>query len=129
MSMSRARSAGQSGAPAILSATVSNGASWITSFRGDVDGAEISGADTSAWQLNLRDDCGAVVLSVSESAGTLTVTQSTTYTLFSISVPYASMSALCGDYRGDLIEETAGGDRIHWASGVVTVRDEPLWSS
>jgi ferric-dicitrate binding protein FerR (iron transport regulator) len=129
MSMSRTRSAGQTGAKGILSGTVSNGASWIESFRVDVDGAEIAGAGTSAWQLNLRDESGSVVLSVSESAGTLTVTQNTTYTLFQIDVPYASMSALCGDYRADLIEQTSGSDRVHWASGVITVRDEPLWSA
>jgi hypothetical protein len=129
MSMSRTRNAGPTGAKGILSGAVSNGASWIESFRVDVDGAEIAGAGTSAWQLNLRDDCGTVVLSVSESVGTLTVTQSTTYTLFQIDVPYASMAALCGDYRADLIEQTSGGDRVHWASGIITVRDEPLWSS
>lgn len=129
MSLARTRSSGQTGAKGIINGTISNGASWIESFRIDVDGAEISGADTSAWQLNLRDEDGSVVLSVSESASTLTVTQSTTYTLFQIDVPYSSLSALCGDYRADLIEQTSGGDRIHWASGVITVRDEPLWSS
>jgi hypothetical protein len=127
MSLARTRSISPSGAKGIISGAISNGASWIESFRVDVEGAEIAGADTSAWQLNLRD-CGTVVLSVSESAGTLTVTQSTTYTLFQIDVPYADISDLCGDYRADLIEETSGGDRIHWASGVITVRDEPLWN-
>jgi hypothetical protein len=129
MSMSRARSAGQSGAKGIISATLSNGVSWVESFRIDVAGAEISGADTSAWQLNLRDESGSVVLSVSESAGTLTVTNNTTYTLFEINVPYSSLSDLCGDYRIDLVEQTAAGVRVHWGSGVATVRDEPVWSS
>jgi hypothetical protein len=125
----RKYSPGPTGAKGIISATLSNGVSWIESFRIDVAGAEISGADTSAWQLNLRDDGGSVVLSVSVSAGTLTVTQNTTYTLFEIDVPYASLSALCGDYRIDLAEETAAGDRVHWGSGVATVRSEPVWSS
>lgn len=129
MSLSRARTAGQTGAKGIINGTISNGVSWIESFQVSVDGAEISGASTSAWQLNLRDEGGTVVLSVSESAGTLTVTQSTTYTLFQIDVPYASLSDLCGDYQIDLVEETSGGDRVHWAHGVLTVRDEPLWSS
>jgi hypothetical protein len=56
------------------------------------------------------------------------VTQATTHTLFAISVPYASLSALCGDYQIDLIQETAAGARIHWAHGVATVRNEPAWS-
>jgi hypothetical protein len=129
MGMSSTRSPGVTGARGIISATISNGVSWIESFRIDVAGAEISGAGTSAWELNLRDESQSVVLSVSESAGTLTVTQSTTYTLFEINVPYASLSALCGDYRIDLVEETAAGARVHWGSGVATVRDEPVWSS
>jgi hypothetical protein len=128
MSMSRARSAGESAAVVAMRALISNGASWIDSFRGELDGAEIAGADTSAWQINLRDESGSVVLSVSESAGTLTVTQATTHTLFSINVPYGSVSALCGDYQIDLIEQTASGSRIHWAHGVATVRHEPSWS-
>jgi hypothetical protein len=128
MSMSRARSAGESAAPIIMRALISNGASWIESFRGELDGVEIPGAGTSAWQINLRDESGSVVLSVSESAGTLTVTQATTHTLFAINVPYASVSALCGDYQIDLFEQTSGGSRIHWAHGVATVRDEPTWS-
>jgi hypothetical protein len=128
MSMSRARSAGESAAPIAMRALISNGADWIDSFRGALNGAELAEADTSAWQVNLRDDSGSVVLSVSVSAGTLTVTQATTHTLFEIEVPHASLSALCGDYQIDLIQETAGGSRTHWAHGVATVRHEPAWS-
>lgn len=126
MSLSSARNAGQTGAKGIVRATLSNGASWIVSFRVQVAGAEIAGAGTSAWQLNFRDGSGAVVLSVSESAGTLIVTQNTTYTLFEINVPSSSLSGLCGDYQIDLVEITAASDVIHWAHGIATVRDEPL---
>jgi hypothetical protein len=128
MSMSRARSPGESAAPIIMRALISNGADWIESFRGSLDSAEIVGADTSEWQINLRDESGSVVLSVSDTAGTLTVTQATTHTLFSINVPHASLSSLCGDYQIDLIQETASGSRIHWAHGVATARNEPAWS-
>lgn len=129
MSLSRARSAGESAAPIVMRALISNGATWIDSFRGSLNDVEIPGADTSAWQINLRDESGSVVLSASESNGTLTVTQATTHTLFAINVPYASVSGLCGDYQIDLVEQTSGGSRIHWAHGVATVRHEPSWSS
>lgn len=121
--------AGRTGAKGIIDATVSNGADWVESFNIDVSGAQISGADTSTWQLNVRDGDGVVVLSANTTDATLTVTQNTTYTTFDISVSQASIADLDGDYTIDLAETTAASVIVHWLHGKVTFYDEPVWDS
>lgn len=120
---------GRTGAKGIIDATVSNGADWIESFKIDVAGAQISGADTSVWQLNVRDDSGTVVLTATTADSTLTVTQNTTYTLFDISVAQADIDDLEGDYTLDLAEQTAASKIVHWLHGTISFYDEPVWSS
>jgi hypothetical protein len=122
---SRVHSPGQSAARFIGQFVLSNGASWLDTFALDVDGAEIAGAGTSAWRLTLSDESGSSQFTASEAAGTLTVTQNTTYTLFALSVPAASLSGLCGSYAVDLVETTAAGQTIHWIHGDATVLDQP----
>lgn len=113
-----------------LTGTVSNGATWSESYSFAVDGAAITDADLFTWQFNFRSSYAeGVVLSLSTTDSTLTITQGAAATALGIVVPYASLSALQGDYIADLVYQTVAGARVHFAHGIVTFRYEPLWSS
>jgi hypothetical protein len=113
----------QTGAKAILSGRITSGATWIEQFEIDENGAEISGADTSTWKFVFKHcDSGTPVLTLT-SGVEITVTQNTTSTIFAIDVDVTNM---CGDYQADFAQQTAGGNIIHWASGVVTFVEENL---
>lgn len=113
----------QTGAKAILSGRVTSGATWIEQFEIDENGAEISGADTSTWKFLFKHcDSGAAILTLTSGAE-ITVTQNTTSTVFAIEV---DVTGMCGDYQADFAQQTAGGNIIHWASGIVTFVEENL---
>ena len=121
---------GNSGARFLISGYVSTGASWIEQYVFQFAGAPIADADDFEWQFNFRTAYGdAPSLSLSTTAGTLTISQGSESTALGIDVPHASMSALEGDYIADLVYENDSGDRVHWAHGIVTFRNEPTWSS
>lgn len=122
------RGIGDHDAPFTLKGVISNGASWIASYRFQVGGAPLTDAEDFTWQWNLRDECNTVVLSASTDDSTLTVENDDDNTTLSVNVPYASLSALVGDYVADIVYQNDDGDRVHWAHGMMTVRDEPLWS-
>lgn len=118
------------GAQFRLSGTVSTGATWSESCSFAVNGAEITNADDFIWQFNFRRCYGEVVdLSLSTTDATLTITQGGTATEIGIDASYSILSTLNGDYIADLVYQTVAGDRVHLAHGIVTFRNEPIWSS
>ncbi len=120
------RNIGLTDARFIAQGVISNGATWITSFELSENDVEIPNADTSQWRLILKKcESGSIDLTLS-SGSEITITQNTTSTIFEISCPQASLSALCGDYYLDLVQKD-GSDIIHWINGGMTVRDENLW--
>lgn len=123
MSISRRPYPSQTAAKAIVSGYVTSGATWIEQFEIDQSGAQIAGADTSVWKFVFkRCDNGNADLTLT-SGVEITVTQNTVNTLFAIHV---NVSGMCGDYQADFAQQTAGGDVIHWASGIVTFTQENL---
>jgi len=113
----------QTGAKGIVSGQVTSGATWIEQFEIDENGAEISGADTSTWKFVFKHcDSGSPVLTLT-SGVEIMVTQNTTSTIFAISV---NVTGMCGEYQADFAQRTAGGNIIHWASGIVTFVEENL---
>lgn len=127
---------GETGAHAILSGTISNGASWYEDVAMTEDGAAISGSPASwTWTMTFResteDDTAVLTLTTAASGG-LTVTQGVTETTLAIRVSKSSISALEGDYildlksldTSDTTYDSEGRSR-HWAHGQVSVRNEP----
>lgn len=113
----------QTGAKFLVAGAATSGATWIEQFELDQNGAEIAGADTSTWKFVFKNcDNGNPVLTLT-SGTEITVTQNTTSTIFAI---YVNVTNMCGDYRADLAQRTAGGDIIHWVSGTVTFVQENL---
>lgn len=126
---------GDTGAQAILSGTISNGASWYEDVAMTEDGTAISGSPASwTWTLAFREtfEDDSAVLTLTTGGGGLTVTQGSTSTTLAIRVAKASLSDMDGDYIADLKSldtsdttyDSAGRSR-HWAHGVVTFRNEP----
>lgn len=118
------------GAKGIISGTVSNGATWREALEITENGTFITDAPTHEWRMIFRQD-ETVALTLSTTDGTLTVTNGADSTTVSIAVAYTALSALEGDYVCDLASldtSTTPDDLVHWAHGVVTFRDEPIWS-
>jgi len=113
----------RTGAKGLVSGFVTSGATWIEQFELSQNDLEITDADTSTWKFVFKNcDNGTPVLTLTSGAE-ITVTQSTTSTIFAINV---AVSNMCGDYQADLAQQTPSGDIIHWASGVVTFTQENL---
>jgi hypothetical protein len=120
------------GAKGLISGTVSNGATWRENLEITEDGTFITDAPTFEWRMTFRQDSDSPVLTLSTTDGTLTVTNSASATTVAIVVAYTSLSDLEGDYICDLASldtSTTPDDLVHWAHGVVSFRDEPIWSS
>ncbi len=126
---------GETGARAILSGTISNGATWYEDVAMTEDGTAIAGTPTSwTWTMTFREsleDDSAVLTLTTATGGGLTIVQGSTETTLQIRVPKATISALEGDYIVDLksldsvTTYDSAGRSIHWAHGIVTVRNEP----
>lgn len=122
---------GNSSARFNVNGVVSSGASWIETYNFQVDGEVIDDdADVWTWQFNFRK-CydGAPDLSLSTADGTLTVTNGDDATSFAINAPPTILAAMEGDYIADIAYEDGDGNRVHWAHGMVTFRNEPIWNS
>lgn len=122
---------GETGARFKISGFVSAGASWVETYTFQIDGGVIDAdADDWTWQLNFRksyeDD---VDLSLSTTAGHITVTNGADSTSVAISVAPTVLADMEGDYIADMAYQTAADVRVHWAHGIVTFRNEPIWSS
>ncbi len=126
---------GETGARAIISGTVSNGATWYEDVAMTEDGTAIAGSPASwTWTMTFResleDDSARLTLTTATSGG-LTISQGSTETTLQIRVPKASLEGLAGDYFVDLksldtdTTYDSAGRTIHWAHGLVTVRNEP----
>ena len=125
---------GETGARALLSGSISNGATWYEDIAMTEDGTAIAGSPASwTWTMTFRestDDTSARLTLT--TADYLDISQGASSTTLQIRVPKASLTALAGDYIVDLksldtSDTTAdsAGRSIHWAHGVVTVRNEP----
>lgn len=122
------------GARGLLSGTISNGATWWEDLEITENGTVITDADTWTWKMTFRESAedDATVLVLSTTDGTLTISQGTDATTVQIRVAYTALSALEGDYICDLASldtSTTPDKLVHWAHGVVSFRNEPIWSS
>lgn len=126
------RQVSQTGARGLITGVVSNGATWWEDLAITEDGAVVTDADDWTWRMTFREtDDDAPVLTLTTADGTLTVVQEAANTKLEIRVVYTALSALEGDYICDLasLDTSTTPDRvIHWAHGMVTFRDEPVWS-
>lgn len=128
------RQPGQTGAKGLISGVISNGATWWEDLEITEDGTVITSADTWTWRMTFRecDTDDSIVLTLSTTDGTLTVSQGADATTIQIRVVYTALSALEGDYICDLssLDTSTTPDKlVHWAHGIVTFRNEPIWSS
>lgn len=121
---------GDSGARFNLSGTVSSGASWIETYNFQVDGGIVhADADEWTWQFNFRKNYGcAPELTITTGDG-ITVTNGSDSTSFAINVAPTRLTNMEGDYVADIAYEDDDGNRVHWAHGIVSFRNEPIWSS
>lgn len=125
-------SVGQTGARGIISGTVSNGATWWEDIEITENGTVVTDADDWVWRLTIRESYDdAIALTLTTADGTLTISQGASATTLQIRVAYTALSALDGDYIADLasLDTSTTPDRvIHWGHGLVTFRNEPVWS-
>jgi hypothetical protein len=124
----------QTGARGLISGVVSNGATWWEDVSLTEDGTVITSADTWTWQMAFRSDpdSDATDLVLSTTDGTLAIAQAADETTLQIRVAYTALSALEGDYICDLASldtSTTPYKLVHWGHGIVTFRNEPIWSS
>lgn len=118
------------GAKGIIKGTISNGATLRESVEITENGTFIPDADTFEWRVIFRKD-GTTALTLSTTDGTVTITQGASSTMLDMVAAYTSLSALCGDYTCDIASldtSTDPDDLVHWAHGVVTFIDEPIWA-
>lgn len=125
--MSLTRTIGQHGARNTVNGIISNGATWYENVTIELNG--ITGPDALDWSLTLqRKDCDGTDLVLTTGDATLTVTDNgdDTATML-INVPASSLSALRGEYICNVWSEDSAGDGriIHWAYGIVVMRDSP----
>ena len=127
---------GETGARALLSGSISNGVTWYEDVAMTEDGTAISGTPASwTWTMTFREsleDDSAVLTLTTAASGGLTISQGADATTLQIRVAKATIAPLEGDYIVDLksLDTTdttydSAGRSIHWAHGVVTVRNEP----
>jgi len=131
------RGAGETGARGKISGTVSNGVTWNQDVQITEDGTTISGSPQSwTWSLFVRESYETPpVLSLSTTAGTLAISQGSTSTTLQIRVARASLSNLVGSYIMDIASVNpsdtspdSAGESVHWAHGMVTFRNEPVFA-
>lgn len=119
----------QHGAPYTISGVVSRNADWIESaLLFDADGNQLTGVSADTWQLQLRcsEEDTSAALTLSTTAGTLTVTEGATTSL-AIDCPKASMASLDGDYIADLVsKDSVTSDLTHRAHGVISFKTSPI---
>lgn len=131
------RGAGETGARGIIRGSVSNGVTWNEDIAITQDGTAIPGSPASwKWYLMVREDYEtAPILTLTTTAGTLSVTQGADSTTLSIRVPRASLTNIIGNYVVDIASvdtsdtsPDSAGESIHWAHGDVEFRNEPVFS-
>jgi len=109
---------------------VSNGATWYeTVLLTDENGAQLTGVSSDTWQFQFRKDptSDAADLTLSTTAGTLTVTEGASTTTLLINVAQSALDDMEGDYVADLVSKATGDSRLtHRAHGIVTFRADPI---
>ena len=128
------RGAGDTGARALLSGTVSNGATWYEDISMTEDGTAIANTPEGwEWRMMFREASqgydAAPALTLSTTDSTLAISQGTDSTVLQIRVDATSLSAMEGDYICDLASQDTNDRIIHWGHGLITFRHEPIWSS
>ena len=133
MTSTTSRQPGQTGARGMISGVISNGATWWEDVELTEDGTVITSADTWVWRMTFRESGNedSTVLTLTTADSTLTISQGADATTLQIRVAYTALSAMEGDYICDLasLDTSTTPDKVvHWASGVVTFRNEPIWA-
>lgn len=129
MSTYTSRGAGGHAAQNDVSGRISNGVTWYEDVKlVDQDGNQITGVDLDIWQFQFRKiRTDAADLTLSTTAGTLTITEGATETILGIRAAQSVVSEMAGDYFADLVSKAASDDRlIHRAHGIVTFLDDPI---
>lgn len=132
--IAHARSAGDTGARGKISGTISNGATWYEDVAITEDGAAVANADDWTWTLTLRERADDTTAKFTITTGSgLAISQGVDATVLQIRVARSLLMDLDGDYvcdikSVDLADTTydSAGRSIHWANGIVTVRNEPI---
>lgn len=122
---------GESGTSArgLVNGTVSNGSTWYEDLEITEAGTVVADADDWDWRFTFRRSYSvAVDLTLSTDETTLAIVQTADATTLQIRVPYTDLTSMEGDYIADLASKDTAGRVIHWLHGVVTFRDEPIWS-
>lgn len=124
-----ARDAGESGALFQISGTVSNNATWdeYIYFLESGAGMVLTGL---SFQLQFRCDQQNTNadLTLSTAGGELVITNDDggNATILQINVPYTTISGMLGEYQADLVSKDVNDKLTHWASGIVTFRQNPI---
>lgn len=130
---SMSRGAGSHAAQCSVSGTVSNGVTWYeTILLTDENGDQLTDVDDHTWQFQFRryednESADSSDLTLSTTAGTLTVTEGAETTTLVINVPQADLASLEGDYIADLVSKDPANSRLtHRAHGIITFREDPI---
>lgn len=124
------RGAGQHAADNTWTNVVSNGATWYESLRiKDQNGEDVTGLTSDTFQLQFRcnEEDDSSVLTLSTTAGTLSVAEADGVTTLTVNVPQATISSMDGDYIADLVSKAASDGKLtHRCHGVVTFTNSPI---
>lgn len=126
---------GDTGARAILQGTISNGVTWREDVAMTEDGVAIGGTPASwTWSMRFRccEENDSTEFTLTTGGGGLTISQGSDATTLQIRVARATVSNRVGDYIVDIksidtsdTTDDPEGYSVHWAHGMVTVRNEP----
>jgi hypothetical protein len=120
------------GAANTVSGVVSTGSTWYEDIELVQDDAPMTGVDGYVWVMTFRADRDdAAFLTLSTTAGTLTILEDTSVTLLKIRCASTRLTDMVGDYFCDIratdADTTIDGESriIHYAHGVVSFISEP----
>lgn len=103
-----------------ITGEVSRNAAWSQTLDFPADGASINLTDLDVYLTFRELDSETAAITLSTTDGTLTVTDADTLT---ISAAVGDLTALTEQLY--IVDITSGAGVTHWASGKVTVRDNP----
>jgi hypothetical protein len=115
------------GARALISGTISNGATWYEDVEITADDEPITDAENWEWRIIIRKDYDSPAALTLSTDDDLTIVQGVDATVLQIRVPLSSLANVVeGDYLIDLASQDTDDLVIHWGHGQVSFIDEPL---
>lgn len=124
------RGAGNHAAENTLSGSVSNGATWSVNYiLRNYNGDNVTGysADTFQWQFRTSEENDAADLTLSTTAGTLSVSETDGVTTVTVNAAQSVIAGMCGDYVSDLVsKDSVTGNLTHHGHGIITFNNSPI---